>query len=154
VCSSDLYEAINYGWHRWVLNFQDRQNDFLQQLLGGISVVKIVLLILITGGLVLLAVAGSLFIRRGPRQDPLISALKRLDKRLLQFGLQRHSGEPPGQFFARMEQSFPSLSEEFAALSRCYEQISYAEDSDPEQLAQFRRLMSRCCSLIPQNKSL
>jgi len=148
------YEAINYGWHRWVLNFQDRQSDFLQQLLGGISVVKIVLLILITGGLVLLAVAGSLFIRRGPCQDPLISALRRLDKRLLQFGLQRRSGEPPGQFFARMEQSFPSLSEEFAALSRCYEQISYAEDSDPELLAQFRRLMSRCCSLIPQNKSL
>lgn len=75
-------------------------------------------------------------------------ALKRLDKRLLQCGLQRYSGETPGQFFTRLEQSFPSLSEEFAALSRCYEQISYAEDSDPELLSLFRRLVARCCALI------
>ena len=142
------YEMINYGWHRWVLNFQDRQSGFLQELLGGISVVKIVLLILGTGGLVLLAVAGSLFVCRRQRKDPLIIALKRLDKCLLKLGLQRCSGETPGQFFTRLEQSFPSLSEEFAALSRCYEQISYAEDSDPELLSLFRRLVARCCASI------
>lgn len=146
------YEAINYGWHRWVLNFHERQSGFLQQLLGDISVVKVILLLLVPGGLVLLAVAGSLFIRRGPRKDPLQQALQQLDKRLLPFGLQRCSGETTGQFFTRLAASYPSLSDEFTALSDCYEQIRYAENSDPQLQQHFRNIITRCCALIPQHK--
>ncbi|WP_428035081.1 transglutaminase TgpA family protein [Amphritea sp.] len=144
------YEAINYGWHRWVLNFHERQSGFLQQLIGDISVVKVILLLLLPGGLVLLAVAGSLFIRRGPHRDSLQQALQQLDKRLLPFGLQRHSGETTGQFFARLARSYPSLSDEFAALSHCYEQVRYAENPDPQLEQDFRRMMKRCCTLITQ----
>ncbi|SEQ14469.1 Transglutaminase-like enzyme, putative cysteine protease [Amphritea atlantica] len=145
------YEALNYGWHRWVLNFHEHQTGFLRQLLGEISVIRILLLILVPGGLVLLAVAGSLFIRRGPRKDPLFLALQRLDKHLKQRGMQRLCGETPGQFFSRLGQVFPSLSDEFTALSRCYEQISYAENSDPQLQQQFRQLINRCCTQIPQS---
>ncbi|MBN1007110.1 DUF3488 and DUF4129 domain-containing transglutaminase family protein [Amphritea pacifica] len=145
------YEALNYGWHRWVLNFHEHQTGFLRQLLGEISVIRILLLILVPGGLVLLAVAGSLFLRRAARKDPLFLALQRLDKRLQQQGMQRLRGETPGQFFTRLGQVFPTLSDEFFALSRCYEQISYAENSDPQLQQQFRQLINRCCTQIPQS---
>ncbi|WP_299195452.1 DUF3488 and DUF4129 domain-containing transglutaminase family protein [uncultured Amphritea sp.] len=147
------YEAINYGWHRWVLNFHERQSGFLQQLLGDISVVKVILLLLVPGGLVLLAVAGSLFIRRGPRKDPLQKALQQLDKRLLPFGLQRRNGETTGHFFTRLAVSYPSLSDEFAALSQCYEQIRYAENANPRLQQHFRSIITRCCASIPQRKA-
>ena len=146
------YEAINYSWHRWVLNFHDRQTGFLQQLLGKISAVKVILLLLVPGGLVLLAVAGSLFIRRGARKDPLQKALQQLDKRLQPEGLERQNGETAGHFFSRLALSYPSLSDEFSALSGYYEQIRYAENADPHLQQRFARIVTRCCASMAQLK--
>lgn len=138
------YEAMNYGWHRWVLNFHRQQSGILQQLLGDISVLKTLLLVLVPGGLVLLLVAASLLFRRGPRKDPLLKALERLDKQLKPAGLERQSGETVNQFATRLAVSFPSLTTEFRDLARCYEQISYAENTDPDLTQRFMEIIGRC----------
>lgn len=138
------YEAMNYGWHRWVLNFHQQQSGILQQLLGDISVLKILLLVLVPGGLVLLLVAASLLFRRSPRKDPLLKALERLDKQLKPAGLERQSGETVNQFATRLAVLFPALAVEFLDLARCYEQIIYAENSDPDLIQRFMEIIGRC----------
>lgn len=143
------YEAINYDWHRWVLNFHERQSGVLQRLLGDISVLKLLLLIMVPGGLILLWVASSLLWRRDVRQDPLVAALARLDKRLDTTNQQRRPGETVSQFFARLQLSLPSLADEFDTLSRCYEQIVYADDPNLELRQQFICTIAHCCRLIP-----
>ncbi|BBB25887.1 transglutaminase TgpA family protein [Amphritea japonica] len=149
------YEAMNYGWHRWVLNFHQQQSGVLQQLLGDISVVKILLLILVPGSLVLLLVAASLLLRQGPRKDPLLKALERLDKRLEPAGLERLRGETVTQFAMRLSNSFPPLAHEFRELARCYELICYAESIDPDLEQRFNTLIRLCCkvTLKPVNRN-
>ena len=141
------YEAINYGWHRWVLNFHQQQSGVLQQLLGDISVVKTLMLILVPGGLVLLLVAASLLFRQGPRKDPLLKALEQLDKQLKPAGLERIPGETVTQFSMRLSGSFPSLAIEFRELARCYEQICYAESADKVLEQRFQKIIRRCCKV-------
>ncbi|WP_290698496.1 DUF3488 and DUF4129 domain-containing transglutaminase family protein [Amphritea sp.] len=138
------YEAMNYGWHRWVLNFHQQQSGILQQLLGDISVLKILLLVLVPGGLVLSWVAASLLFRRGPRKNSLLKALERLDKQLKPAGLERKRGETVNQFATRLAVSFPPLTVEFLDLARCYEQISYAENADPDLTQRFMEIIGRC----------
>ncbi|MDO6564581.1 DUF3488 and transglutaminase-like domain-containing protein [Amphritea sp. 1_MG-2023] len=144
------YEAINYDWHRWVLNFHERQSGFLQQLLGDISVLKILLLIMFPGALVLSWVAFSLLRHRGARKDKLLEALEQLDKRLITANLQRRQGEAMRSFFARLTPALPALASEFEILSRCYEQICYAQDADPELRRQFKASIDRCCERLPK----
>ncbi|RTE67460.1 DUF3488 domain-containing protein [Amphritea opalescens] len=141
------YEAINYDWHRWVLNFHERQSGLLQRWLGDISVVNLLLMIMLPGALVLSLVAVSLLRRRGAPKDDVMKALAQLD-RCLGPKQQRRPGETVGQFFDRLSLAFPTLTEEFETLSRCYEQIRYAEDLNPELPQQFKAIIVRCCPLI------
>lgn len=147
------YEAMNYGWHRWVLNFHQQQAGVLQRLLGDISVVKILLLIMLPGGLVLLLVAASLLLRRGPRKAPLLKALERLNKHLKPAGLERRQGETVTQFAARLAVSFPAIADELNNLAVCYEQICYAENTDPDLRQDFMNSISRCCQVNLHSKS-
>lgn len=144
------YDAINYDWHRWVLNFHERQSGLLQRLLGDISVVNLLLLVMLPGALVLLLVAFNLLRQRAPKDD-LLKALDKLDRCLTPVNLQRRQGETVGQFFDRLTLAFPALADEFEALSRCYERISYAEDSNPALRQQFKSRIARCCPLIAQS---
>lgn len=144
------YEALNYDWHRWVLNFHARQSGVLQRLLGDLSVVKLLLLILLPSALVMLLVAVSL-LRRRQRQDPLLRALGRLDRRLTSFDRQRRQGETVRHFFTRLKLEFPPLASDFDTLADCYERICYADDTDPELQQQFKRIIARCCRLLVKN---
>lgn len=144
------YEAINYDWHRWVLNFHERQSGVLQRLLGDLSVAKLLLLILLPGALVMLLVAFSL-LRRRQQKDPLLQALARLDSRLIPFDRQRRQGETVGHFFARLRREFPPLAGEFDTLADYYERISYAGDANPALQQQFQRIVARCCRLLVKN---
>ncbi|WP_432695778.1 transglutaminase TgpA family protein [Marinobacterium sp. YM272] len=120
-------DALNFNWQRWVLNYQGRQMDLLQSLLGKVSMTKMALLVIIPVALVLLIVAwGQLGGNLLRRQDPLERSLTRLLSRFERLGYRREPRETLQAFSQRMSIAFPSMAGELRALARCDEAMRYA----------------------------
>ena len=138
------YEALNYSWHRWVLNFHKQQAGLLQRWLGELSPLKVVLVLLIPGALVVLLVAGMLLLRNRSHPDPLMRALQKIDRQLQRYNRQRKPGESVQQFCQRLGREYPQLQQQLAELARCYDRICYAGDSSPALARDFIRRAGQC----------
>ncbi|MEH6579370.1 MAG: DUF3488 and transglutaminase-like domain-containing protein [Amphritea sp.] len=143
------YDALNYSWNRWVLNFQHNQQSFLNGLLNGASVLKLILLLLVPGAVVLGAVAWNLLIRSRQRVAPIEKSLARLDQRLARLGLARAPGETVMNHAHRVAGVIPDVAASIVAVARRYEQIRYAGDNDPRLEKQLYSAIERCYSLLP-----
>lgn len=146
------YDALNYGWNRWVLNFQNNQHQLLADWLGGVTVVKLIMLLLIPAGLVLLLVAWGLLRTRQPRSAPVERALARLNQRLVRLGYARASGETVTQHAQRVAVLLPEIAEPLLEVAHCYEMIRYADPvtrADRPWEKQLYRAIQRCYALLP-----
>ena len=99
-----LLESLEHRWNLFVIGYDtELQTDFLQKLLGKITVAKITL-VLFTGALLSVAfVAISLFWPRSRSSShPVIKTFQTFANRLSKLGLKRNPQETPAQFIEKI----------------------------------------------------
>lgn len=143
------YDALNFSWHRWVLNFHGHQLDILNDLLGGMSILKMLLLFLVPSAAVLALVIFSLLLAKRQPVDPVEGALAKLDRRLAKLGLQRSVGETVLNHADRVADVIPAIAGDIREVARCYARIRYAEENSDTLKKQLYAAVDRCYSLIP-----
>ncbi len=123
------YDALTYQWQNWVMGFNsDQQYRVLQELLGQLDTSKFILILLGSGTLVLLPVAGSLLARNRIRTlSPLDQAYLTFCDRLSRLGVMRSPGEGPAAFAERAAQALPQWAPLLQRLTEIYCDLTYAD---------------------------
>lgn len=137
-------EALNYGWHHWVLGYHLQQQSVLQQLLGQVTPLRVALFLLVP--FVLVIAASFILIRKrgAVRLDPCDEAIQRLSKQLGKYQLQRLPGETVQQFCGRIGNERVELSKLLTQIAYLYEKIRYAECDSKEHRRLFYSLIQQC----------
>ena len=121
------WDSVNYSWTKWVLNYDtELQMEVLQDWLGEVTAWKVTLLVLLSGGAVLLLVAlGLLRQKVKHRLHPIDRTYLRHANALAKLGLERHKGEGAGSFAQRIAASQPGLADSAARIAHLYSSIRY-----------------------------
>jgi hypothetical protein len=123
------WDAINYNWSRWVLNYDsDRQEQLLSKWLGEITPLRVTFFVLGVGAIIVLILLVGLVWRprRGHRHPADIQFL-RFDRKLARVGLRRAKGEAPRVFAQRVINQYPELAEQVNLITQLYEWIRYSD---------------------------
>ncbi|MDF2180912.1 DUF3488 and transglutaminase-like domain-containing protein [Neptuniibacter sp. CAU 1671] len=125
------WEAINYGWQRWVLNYHHQQAGLLQGLLGQVSVMRIALLLFGPFALVI----GFIMLRqklrsRLPKEDFADRQVRLLSDHFAPKGLARAPGETVRHYCQRLSGVLTDLQDELLSVADQYERLRYAGHVD------------------------
>lgn len=124
-------DAVQYGWRRWVLGYdQEEQAALLKSMLGSLSVVKVALL----AGSLFSAIAISWLVllgmaRRRPREALEHRLYRQFCAALAKRGVQRGPGDAPGVFADEAAAALPRLADSIREFTQVYEGICYAPDA-------------------------
>lgn len=121
------WDAANFAWQRWVLNYDNEtQEGLLTRLLGGTEPWRLTLW-LIGFGLVVAGVFGVMLLRshKPVPTAPEIKAIRDLEQRLIQLGFVRGRGETLGDFFGRIQQSAPQYQPSLDKIHRLFNAVAY-----------------------------
>lgn len=124
------FDALEYSWNRWVLNYNDdSQRGLLERLLGKnspwrVGFVFTVLCALIFTGLALLNSAS----KKGKAASDQYRLLKPLLRKLERRGISRRPGETLGQLAVRVSDSHPQLARSLLEVDYWYGLVAYAEN--------------------------
>jgi hypothetical protein len=112
----------------------------MNDVLGGISVRKFLLLLFGTWVLVLVPVAWSLLRRRGAATKPPCDLYYlQFCERMAAVGFVRAPGEAAADYAARIARAVPSIAAEVSRISGLYSELAYgARGSDPRLLGQLK----------------
>ena len=144
-------DSLDYAWAKWVLGYENIQNDFLTGLLGSLNPQRIALFLLLAGGIALLPVFMMLYFNREKNtRDQLDRLFLQYCLRLEKIGLPRQPGEGPRNYAERISLQAPSLGEQVDSLTRLYESARYAEQQETE----FKRLKTALKLFKPSRKDL
>ncbi len=140
-----LADAVDFGWHRWVVGFDfDRQRYLLKDL--GIDALRgtgLAIALLISGGL---AIGLAYLLGRLPRPrrgDPLPRLWQRFRRKLDRAGLDIPAWLGPNDLCARAQAAFPGQSGELAAINRLYVQLRYGRAVNARQIGALRQRIAR-----------
>ncbi|QSX42343.1 transglutaminase TgpA family protein [Shewanella cyperi] len=119
--------SLDYYWSLWVLGFDgDRQRQLLSNLLGGFSIARLALLVLIgLGGILLLVAWQAGLLRQPKKKDPLLAAFTALEQSLAKRGLKRSQGEGPRDYCDRAISAFPSMADDLKAWQQLFLRLRY-----------------------------
>lgn len=118
------YDSLNFAWQRWVLNYHDQQQNLLEDWLGELTALKMVLVLLIPASLVLGFLAWRL-LRRNTLQDPVERQLHKLFNRIQKQGFKRQPDETLARFSNRVAQTDPELAQVLIPVAKAYETLHY-----------------------------
>lgn len=121
------WDAANYVWQRWVLNYDtEAQEGLLSRLLGGTERWRLTLW-LIGSGLVGTLLFAWMFNRNRRQliQRPEIIAIKKLEQKLKPLGYNRERGETLGNFIQRVVAGAPQYTESLQQIKQLFELIAY-----------------------------
>lgn len=121
------WDAANYVWQRWVLNYDTKaQEGLLSRLLGGTESWRVTL-VLIGLGLLGAAIFAWMMMRRRPSQvlRREMLAIKKLEQKLAQLGYRRTPGETLGDFIQRILTSAPQHASSLHNIHQLFVQITY-----------------------------
>lgn len=153
------YDALNYSWHRWILGYHQEQGDLLQDWLGRISFLKILLLLFLPVGGVLAIIIWRLLkaqARWVDRMDQEVEAIS-ITLGKLSSELQRAAGETVSNYCIRLGGALPDVEQELISWYALYQRIRYAPPDDRFEhnreiyLGQSRQLLNRIKRLKKQN---
>ncbi|GAB3105719.1 DUF3488 domain-containing transglutaminase family protein [Aestuariicella hydrocarbonica] len=98
------WDAANYRWHKAVIGFdRSAQGDLLDNLLGGVSPLKMVLVVIVGGGvLVALMTLHLWWLTRPERKSPALRYYTQFEQLLGRRGWVRKDGETAGDFCSRI----------------------------------------------------
>jgi transglutaminase-like putative cysteine protease len=135
-------DNINYAWARWVLNYDtDIQNQFLLKILGDINPQRLLILLMIGGGLPL-GFAAFFSLRLTPRvgEDLASSYYLQSCRALSRRGVMRLAGETPQQFLQRVKIEVPCWGDWLAEQTRLFSEASYHHQDSEDAVVILRSL--------------
>jgi len=121
------WDSLNYGWQRWVLNYQgERQLELLSGLFGKADPRKLGLLMIAIAAL-LTALLAVLLLKPWRRErDPQLRQFHRFERLLARHGIAREPGEGARDFAQRAAERLPAAAGPILVFARLYEQARYA----------------------------
>lgn len=136
-------DALEYDWHRWVMNYdQERQRGFIGRLLGNTSPLRVAAFLMFSACIVLGAIALHLMLGgRRPSPDPARRLYEQFLRRLKAMGIERQPGEGPRSLAIRVEEERPQLAAWTKAITRCFERYAYG--NEPEALLELKDLVKK-----------
>lgn len=136
-----LIDAVDLGWHRWVVGFTaDRQRGLFQRF-GFEQLKGLALAVALLIGIGLALVPAYLLSRlpRLRRGDPLPGLWQRLRKKLQIAGVEVPVWLGPDTLCERAACDYPEQAAELAAIARLYVQLRYGRATDPRLVVALRR---------------
>ncbi|MEN0107306.1 MAG: DUF4129 domain-containing protein, partial [Pseudomonas sp.] len=143
------WENLNYGWQRWVLDYQQgTQLEVLQNWFGRLDAKDFVLWLVGGGGTVLLLVALWLFKPWRRERDMQQRLFQRFERLLARHGVQRQPGEGARAFAQRAGLALPAQRQPILAFAAAFEAQRYgAAATSPEPLKRHLRALRRALPL-------
>ena len=124
------WDNLNYGWQRWVLDYQgERQLRTLKGLFGDIDARQLGLLLVLCASLLMALLTLLLLKPWRFERDPHLRLFRRFERRLARQGLIRAEGEGPRDFAERAAHQLPERAEAIRDFARLYERARYAGDA-------------------------
>ncbi|MBA4502062.1 transglutaminase family protein [Marinobacterium marinum] len=147
------YDAFNYSWHRWVLNYQGQQVQLLDDWLGGEDRWRRLLAWLLPTMLVF-GTVGYWLLRPRPTlpRDPMARALMRLQQRFATLESGREPAESLAMWLQRVADDWPKQRALMLRLAFLDDQQRYIERKDPHQQAEMKRLCRILMRQLPRKK--
>lgn len=135
-----IADAVDLGWHRWVIGFSaERQSSLLQTLgLGNLRGLGLAIALLIGATL---AAALAYLIARLPKpivNDPLPRMWNRFIDKLRRAGITVHGWQGADTVCSTAMQRYPAASDQLVAINRLYVQLRYGRRRDPRQMQALR----------------
>jgi transglutaminase-like putative cysteine protease len=136
-------DSLNYQWARWVLGYDNVQENLLKKWFGEYNPLRIALVFLIVGGGIL-SVITLWHIRHifCSEHDELDRVFFRLCKKLEQAGVPRNHGEGPRDYALRVAELKPEWGREVKAINSVYEHMRYGGESK-ERLKVLKRAVRK-----------
>lgn len=127
---SEQWDALNFKWARWVMNYDtEQQEQLLARLLGEVSPARMALLVLGGGGLSLLLIFTLLMLRTRQQPQPLwVQLYLQLCKKLQAGGVIVVAGETPSQLLERAILQHPNCKPALLNILHLYERFTYADE--------------------------
>jgi len=144
------YEAFNFAWHRWVLDYQSQQSSLLKDWLGGLDYWRMILALMLPATAVLMAVMGWQLRQRlhRARLEPLERDLLRLQMLLGDAFLPRLPSQSLSAWLKLLVQQWPEQRETLERLAQLDELQRYARQPNPALRQQMRPLIAQLISSI------
>jgi hypothetical protein len=131
-----IADAVDLGWHRWVVGFTAKRQSSLLEMLGIDELEGIGLAItLIIACAVAVALVYLLAQLPGPNhRDPLPRLWHRFTAKLTRAGIALQPWHGADTVCANAMQRFPGATDQLVAINRLYVQLRYGRRRDPRQL--------------------
>lgn len=138
-------DALNAGWHRWVLGYTRESQHYLMQLMGigFLRGHKLAYGMVAITGLFLLLLTVVLLYRVRQKLDPVQSIYQNFCRRLQRKGIVRLLHEGPRDFAKRVTDSRPDLRNSVSVITGLYIGIRYGRLDSPSNRRRFRQLVRR-----------
>lgn len=140
-----LADAVDLGWHQWVVGFTaERQSSLLEQFgLRDLKGLGLAITLLIGSALAITLVYLVSQIPRPHTQDPLPALWQKLLHKLQRAGVRAPPWEGPDTICRVAAQAFPDAADQLAAINRMYVQMRYGRTEDPQQIGALRKRIDR-----------
>jgi len=134
------WDRLNFRWQRWVLSYDKQtQKNWLRELLGDITPLRIALVLLIPGGVLLAIVAWGLLRNRRVYNTPEAAVFHEFTRLLARRGLPLESGETPAHYCERVSVHFPFLKQRFDEISLLLNAGLYQDGNQGDNLDALKR---------------
>ncbi|SDT98329.1 Transglutaminase-like enzyme, putative cysteine protease [Pseudomonas pohangensis] len=139
------WDNLNYGWQRWVLGYQSRQQlDLLKDWFGELQAGRLAMVLVGGGGLLFGVLALWLLKPWQGRARPLHRRFQQFERLLLRQGLKRRTGEGARAFAERCAGSLPDQAARIRHFLQLWEAQCYAgKPVDPVLLKRALRDLRR-----------
>ena len=142
------WDSLNYGWQRWVLNYQgERQLEVLRGLFGKVDARNLGFMMVALGALLIVLLALALLKPWRREQDAQLREFQRFEQLLARHGIARQSGEGARDFAQRAAEQLPDVAAQIQRFSGLYEQARYG--GQPTELAEMKAALYRLRRQLP-----
>jgi len=142
------WDSLNYGWQRWVLGYQSRQQlDLLKDWFGELHAERLALVLVGGGGLLLGLLALWLLKPWQGRPGPLQREYLRFERLLARQGLSRRRGEGPRDFAERAAHHLSAQAVVIRHFIKLWEAQQYA--GKPVEVSHLKQALSALRKALP-----
>ena len=129
------FDALQYGWQRWVLGYDsDAQRQLFKALLGEISITRMALMAAGVFATIVLLWMVVLGLTRPRITEALEHQLyRRFCAQLAKKGVVRMPGQAPGVFAVQASQALPAQAHAIGEFTRLYEELCYSSATDSDK---------------------
>jgi transglutaminase-like putative cysteine protease len=135
------WDIVNRWWAEGVTGFNAlRQHNLLMPLGIDNADTRTLGILLALGGIAFILIGLAWALHRQKSGDPLLDAMRTLERKLAKSGVHRRPGEGPQHFLTRAARAMPDCRDRLVKLMEAYLELRYAHDEPPPESArQFRR---------------